>query len=234
MAKTLIEEASSNMRHQSVDAGDFGSWLAQVQASFRGTDGTVVPCGDCRGCCTSSQFIHVCPQETRTIVFIPKNLLVKAPGLEAGHMVLGFSSDGSCPMFLDNMCSIYEHRPKTCCDYDCRVFAAAGLDAGGQEKGQINKRVRAWQFTYSAERDSDTHHAIKAAAKFIQDQRASFPGGRAPIAPGDIAVLAIKVCSVFLAPKVAICAPAEIAAAIIRASREFEMEHATLQRRFKG
>ncbi len=220
-----MEEASSNMRYQSIDAGDFGTWLEQIQASFRGRAETVVPCGTCRGCCTSSQFIHVRPQDTLTLAAIPKNLLVKAPGLAGMNMVLGFSADGSCPMLLNGMCSIYEHRPQTCRDYDCRVFAAAGLDAGGQEKERINTRVRVWRFTYSNERDLDTHHAIKAAARFIQDQRASFPGGRAPIAPGDIAVLAIKVRSVFLASETARYAPAETATAIIRASREFEMTH---------
>ena len=184
-----------------------------------------MPCGACRGCCTSSQFIHVRPQDTRTLAAIPKNLLVKAPGMADGHMVLGFSADGSCPMLLNSACSIYEHRPQTCRDYDCRVFAAAGLDAGGQEKERINTRVRAWRFTYSTERDLVTHNAVKAAARFIQDQRASFPGGRAPIAPGDIAVLAIKVRPVFLAPEAARSAPAETATAIVRASREFEMTH---------
>jgi len=220
-----MEEASLSMRHQSIDAGDFGTWLTQVQRSFSGTEGTVVPCGNCLGCCTSFQFIHVHPHDTRTFSVIPKNLLVKAPGLADGNMVLGFSSDGYCPMLLNNTCSIYENRPQTCLDYDCRVFAAAGLDAGGQEKERINKRVRAWRFTYSTECDLDAHTAIKAAARFIQDQRASFPGGRAPTAPGDIAVLAIKVYSVFLAPKAAIYAPAEIATAIIRASQEFEITH---------
>ena len=220
-----MEEVSSDVRHQNIDAGDFGTWLEQVQASFLGTEGTVVPCGTCRGCCTSSQFIHVRPQDTRTIAAIPKRLLVKAPGMADGNMVLGFSADGSCPMLLNGTCSIYEHRPQTCRDYDCRVFAAAGLDAGGQEKERINTRVRAWRFTYSTERDLDTYHAVKAAARFIQGRRASFPGGRAPIAPGDIAVLAIKVRSIFLAPEAARCAPAETATAIIRASREFEMTH---------
>jgi len=218
-----MEEAPSNVRHQNIDAGDFGAWLEKVQVSFLGTEGTVVPCGACRGCCTSSQFIHVRPRDTRTLAAIPKNLLVKAPGMTDGNMVLGFSADGSCPILLNGTCSIYEHRPQTCRDYDCRVFAAAGLDAGGQEKERINARVRAWRFTYSTERDLAAHDAVKAAARFIQNKRASFPGGRAPIAPGDIAVLAIKVRSVFSAPETARGAPAETATAIIRASREFEI-----------
>jgi uncharacterized protein len=209
--------------HQSIDAGDFGTWLEQTRASFRGSMGAVVPCGACRGCCTSSQFIHVCPQDARTLEAIPHHLLVKAPNSGDRHMVLGFSADGSCPMLLGGVCSIYEDRPQTCRDYDCRVFAAAGLEAGGPEKERIIERVRAWRFGYANERDLDAHHAVGAAARFIQGQRAAFPGGRAPVAPGDIAVLALKVHSVFLAPEVARWAPAEIAAAIVRASREFEV-----------
>lgn len=217
-----MKEASSNENPPTVDAGDFCPWLELVLASFLGADGTVVPCGACRGCCTSSQFIHVRPQETRTLEVIPETLLVKAPGLADGNRVLGFSADGSCPMLLDGTCSIYEHRPQICRDYDCRVFAAAGLDAGGREKEGINKRVRAWRFSYSKGGDLETHHTVKAAAQFIKGQRTAFPGGRAPVAPGDIAVLAIKVRSVFLAPEAARRTPAETAMAVIRASQDFE------------
>lgn len=211
-----------------IDAGDFGLWLAQVRASFQGNAGTEVPCGDCRGCCTASYFIHVRPEDSCTRAVVPKRLLSSAPGLPSGHQLIGFASDGSCPLLQDRMCSIYQHRPQTCRDYDCRVFAAAGIDAGGADKAAINQRVWAWQFSYATEQDVRVHAAVKAAAAFIQTHGASFPGGRVPRAPSDIAVLAIKVHTVFLQPQIQDQAPAATAQAIIVASRAFEASSPTV------
>jgi hypothetical protein len=53
------------------EAGDFSSWLAGMQAAIRGERGSDVPCDGCTACCTSSQFIHVGPDETDTLARIP-------------------------------------------------------------------------------------------------------------------------------------------------------------------
>ena len=39
---------------------------------------------------------------------------------------------GHCAYLDDatNLCLIHDERPRACRDYDCRVFAAAGIDAG--------------------------------------------------------------------------------------------------------
>lgn len=205
-----------------VEAGDFGVWLAQVLASFRGAAGTDVPCGSCRGCCTSSYFIHVRPSDRKTIGAVPRNLLTAAPGLPQDYKLIGFASNGSCALLKNGDCSIYSSRPQTCRDYDCRVFAAAGINAGGADKATINQRVQEWQFSYATDQDQKIHNAIKKAAAFIVKNRAAFPGGRAPVMPSDIAVLAIKVHGVFLMPDMRSQASSEFAVAIIRASREFE------------
>ena len=178
-----------------------------------------VPCGECRGCCTSSLFVHIRPEESRTLAVIPKRLLVRAPGQPRGHKLLGFGEDGSCPMFKDRSCSIYAQRPRTCRDYDCRIFAAAGINAG-EGKDVINERVQAWTFTYESENEKRAHAAVRAAAAFIRDERTSFPGGAAPTSPDQIAVLALKVYEVFLEPR----APTrEAAAAIVEATRQFDV-----------
>lgn len=204
-----------------MDAGAFGAWLAAARASLRGEGpGMEVRCGTCVGCCTSSLFVHIAPDETQTLAVIPARLLVRAPGRPRGHRLLGFAGDGSCPMLMQRACSIYEHRPRTCRDYDCRIFAAAGMDAGGDDKAVINDRVRAWEFNYESEAARRAHAAIRAAASFIRDERQSFPGGAAPTSVAEIAVLALKVYTVFLAapPRTA----AETAAAIVAASRAFD------------
>lgn len=205
-----------------MDAGFFGAWLAAASASLRGEGhGLEVPCGECVGCCTSSLFVHIRPDETATLAVIPARLLVRAPGRPRGHRLLGFAEDGSCPMLKERACSIYAHRPRTCRDYDCRMLAAAGLDAG-DGKDVINERVRAWVFSYESDAARRAHDAIRAAAAFIRDRRESFPGGAAPSAPADIAVLALKVYALFLQPPASIAA--ETAAAIVEASRTFERD----------
>jgi hypothetical protein len=95
-------------------------------------------------------------------------------------------------------CTIYPDRPQTCRDYDCRVFAAAGIAAGGDDKGEINGRVQEWRFRYAGDADVRDHAAVRAAAAFIREARASFPPDRVPTAPTGIAVLALKVYELFL------------------------------------
>ena len=142
--------------------------------------------------------------------------------------MMKYLEDGACPMLRAGKCSIYEHRPQTCRDYDCRIFAAAGIDAGGADKAVINKRVREWRFSYPHDADRRAHAAVLAAAAFIRDKRASFPGGRAPTAPTGIAVLAIKSYSVFLDPD-ASRADAETARQIVNFSREFDAAAKTMR-----
>jgi uncharacterized protein len=153
---------------------------------------------------------------------VPPALLVTAPGTRSGDKVIGVSPDGSCPLLARNNCSIYPDRPQACRDYDCRMFAAAGMAAGGAEKAAINQRIAAWRFRYASENSRRTHDAIRAAAYFLQTRRASFPGGRAPVAAPDIAVLAIKVHRVFLDENVRYGTPTEIARAVVLESQAFD------------
>ena len=45
----------------------FSAWLtATFRADREGAD-MEVPCGDCRGCCTTSYFIHIAPDETAAL-----------------------------------------------------------------------------------------------------------------------------------------------------------------------
>ncbi|MFI5042361.1 MAG: YkgJ family cysteine cluster protein, partial [Acidimicrobiales bacterium] len=99
-------------------AGDFSSWVAEIRVALRGERGSEVPCGGCTACCTSSQFVHIAPDETDTLSHIPAELLFRAPLLPPGHVVLGYDERGRCPMLVDARCSIYEHRPRTCRTYD--------------------------------------------------------------------------------------------------------------------
>jgi len=223
MSSKMSSQASRPAEERAgIDAGSFRDWLNGTRAVLRGSGAVEVPCGDCVGCCTSSYFVHVRPEDAAARAVIPARLLVKAPGQPDGHFVIGFSNDGSCPMLNERRCSIYPQRPRTCRDYDCRIFAAAGIDAGGRDKAVINERVRAWTFTYDDDADRLTHTAVRTAAAFIREHAASFPDRRVPSAPSDIAVLALKAYTVFLDLDDADTSEEKIAAAIVDACRRFD------------
>ncbi|HEY6123122.1 MAG TPA: hypothetical protein VIV63_00610, partial [Steroidobacteraceae bacterium] len=137
-----------------------------------------------------------------------------------GSMLMGFDEQGHCFMFANGNCSIYSHRPETCRTYDCRVFTAAGLNAG-PDKTEINERIAGWRFEYPSARDEREHRAVTAAANFIRQHVIRFPGGRVPSRPSEVAVLAVKTYEVFLDPP---SSDAEIAEAIITTSRDFDRQ----------
>ena len=146
-------------------AGDFSPWLSAMQAAVRGERDADVPCDGCTACCTSSHFVHIEPDETDTLAHIPPPLLFPAPRLPRGHVLLGYDEHGRCPMLVDGRCSIYEHRPRTCRTYDCRIFPAAGVEA---DQPAIAQRARRWRFTYAGPDDRDRHDTVRAAAVAIR------------------------------------------------------------------
>jgi Fe-S-cluster containining protein len=148
----------------------FGSWLDAMQAALRGDADAEVPCGDCTACCTSSQFVHIGPDETDTLAHIPAELLFPAPRMAKGHVLLGYDERGHCPMLVAGRCSIYEHRPRTCRTYDCRVFTATGLDVGADDpsKDPIAERSRRWRFTYPTDDDVRRQAAVHTAVRTVR------------------------------------------------------------------
>ena len=179
-------------------AGRFSAWLRDAVDPAR--PDMDVPCGTCTACCRASYFIHVEPDETETLRHIPKGLLFPAPGRPKGHRVLGFDERGHCPMLTDTGCSIYEHRPRTCRTYDCRVFTAAGLDPGDDGKHDIAARTKRWRFDVESEPGAvNEYQAVRRAAAYLEDRREyCFPDCGAPTTSGQRAALAIKVHGVFL------------------------------------
>jgi uncharacterized protein len=150
-------------------AGDFAAWLSAMQAALHGDADAEVPCGSCTACCTSSQFVPIGPDETDTLAHIPAPLLFPAPRMP-GHVLLGYDQRGHCPMLVDGRCSIYEHRPRTCRTYDCRIFAATGLDVDADDptKDPIAQRVQRWHFTFPAGDDRRRHDAVRTAVRAVR------------------------------------------------------------------
>jgi Fe-S-cluster containining protein len=175
-----------------VDAGDFSVWLAATQRAIRGEGGAEVPCDGCTACCRSSQFVHIGPDERETLAHIPAELVFPAPRMPRGHVVLGYDERGHCPMLVDDRCSIYAHRPRACRVYDCRVFAAAGLELDEPEKREINERVRRWRFRYPTTRDREQRDAVQALAAALRDHPERLPAGVAPTNATQVAVFAVE------------------------------------------
>jgi uncharacterized protein len=155
--------------NRELPAGDFASWLTAMQSALRGETDADVPCGDCSACCTASQFVAIGPDETDTLAHIPKDVLFPAPRRPKGHFVLPYDERGHCPMLVDGRCSIYEHRPRTCRTYDCRIFTATGLevDAESDTKVEIAARTRQWRFTFPADDDRRRRAAVRLAVRSV-------------------------------------------------------------------
>jgi len=155
-----------------IPAGEFSRWLRDAETVVGpGAGGADVPCGTCTACCRSAMFIHVRPDETRTLQRIPRALLSSAPGLPAGHMVMGYTDNGHCPMFRDDRCSIYADRPQACRDYDCRIFAATGVSVDRDQQPEIAARVDAWTFEYESEASREAHRRLRAVAIQLAEKR---------------------------------------------------------------
>lgn len=178
-------------------AGRFSTWLRQTLDAHATGAAVDAPCGDCVACRTSFCFVHKTPSEERTLGCVPHQLLKPAPGAPPGHVVMGHDLKGRCPMPRDGRCSIHEGRPLTCRTYDCRVFAAAGIDA---DRPAITRRARTWVFDVPSDADGRELEAVRAAAAFLRGHAECFVGGPQADNPADVALAAVRVYDVFLKP----------------------------------
>jgi len=178
-------------------AGDFAPWIEEMLGAIRGERASDVPCDGCTACCTSSQFVHIGPDEVDTLAHIPAELLFPAPRMPRGHVLMGYDERGHCPMLVEGQCSIYEHRPTTCRTYDCRVFPATGLEPTDDDKSGIAERAQRWHFSYPTQADGDRQAAVNAAVGFLREHADLLPGGIAT-SETQFAVVAIQAHAMFL------------------------------------
>lgn len=194
---TEAKMKSNKIPLSEIPTESFSSWLEQTKGVLSSDADADVPCAECNVCCRSSLFIHLRPDDTQALAHIPKELLFEAPGLPKGNKLLGYNEEGACPMLVDNRCSIYQYRPKTCRRFDCRVLCATGLsDKGGDSL--ISKQAQRWEFSYSSDTDKQKYLAVKQAVEFLLSHADSFPPGFIPSNNIQQAILAIQVYELFL------------------------------------
>ncbi len=101
---------------------------------------------------------------------------------------MGYDQRGHCPMLGDSGCSIYAHRPRTCRTYDCRIFAATGVevDTDDDTKVAIGLRSRRWRFGFPTEADRAEYETTRAAAASLREREDAPPNAT------GLAVLAIE------------------------------------------
>ena len=201
-----------------VAAGEFGAWLRQMQAVLRGEGGIDVPCGSCRGCCVSGYPVVLRDADAAVTAQVPAQHIALSHGLR----YMTARPDGTCPMLQDGDCSVYALRPQTCRDYDCRVFAAAGLLPGGPQRWVINQRVAQWSFDYADDRQRHVHQAVRDAAAFIQRVAGTALAPQWSAAPTAVAVLALKAWPAFLKADPMARDDTQVATAVAAAVRRFD------------
>lgn len=177
-----------------IDAGPFSAWLDAFGPALRGDVDADVACGGCTACCSSSQFVHIAPDETDALAHIPAQLLFPAPRAPHGHVLLGYDERGRCPMLGDAGCTIYAHRPRTCRTYDCRVFPATGVPT---DKPLVAARAERWRFGHPTARDADDHAAVRAAAAWLRHHGGDLPADAVPTSATQAAVLAVALHGAF-------------------------------------
>lgn len=166
-----------------------------MRAVLRGQQQADVPCDGCVGCCVSSYPIPLRTDDRVALQRVPDAYLQwPLPG--GGLARMGYRADGSCPMLHDQQCTIYNDRPRTCRDYDCRLYAAAGMEPDGP-RPVIQQRVREWRFEFVTDEERAQAEAVRRAAAFIRGNAALFPPTARAHSATAAAVLAVKAWPVF-------------------------------------
>lgn len=174
-----------------LDAGEFSEWVAGMTRALHGSAGTAVPCGDCVGCCSAHWPVALRAQDDAIARALPAHQLVEPNG-SAGLRYMAPREDGTCPMLEARRCRVYPSRPQTCRDFDCRLFAAAGIASAGPHRASMDARIRRWRFRYASDESAAAHAAVRTTADLLVRLTSTPAGARLPRSPVALAGLAFK------------------------------------------
>jgi hypothetical protein len=179
-----------------LDAGRPAPWRTAMEAALDGADAHV-PCAGCTACCRASQFIPVHPDEADALAALPAELLFPMPG-RPDVRLLGYTEEGHCPMLVDDRCTVYEHRPRACRAYDCRVFTATGVAPDAELQPAVAARVGRWRFDVVDADDRAVLAALQAAGRWVEQHGATLAPAVAPVTAVQRALLALELHGAFL------------------------------------
>jgi hypothetical protein len=125
-----------------------------------------VPCNGCVACCYHKK-VDLHPDDTGEHL----DAVVEPDG----SRVLRKREDGACIHLGATGCTVYEHRPRVCRQYDCRVFALVGVsdtyDGGRHSPG--------WMFEMATAKDRILSLAMNMGALPVISQKAGFVSAKA-------------------------------------------------------
>jgi Fe-S-cluster containining protein len=121
--------------------GSATTLLRMWKRADEGTGEVSVPCGSCNACCRAPNMqVALSPEEAARFGGVLGEILDYPPNGEVrwgepldhvphkiGTHYLPKKDDGSCVYLIDDRCSIYETRPQSCRNYDCREGLLSGL-----------------------------------------------------------------------------------------------------------
>lgn len=168
-------------------AVSFSAWLDGTLGTLLRDAPADVPCGECNACCRTFHQIHIRPGEKRARKRLPKEYLTVARGLPPGYLLLGYTEEGACPVLVGGRCTIYGDRPLVCRTYDCRLYAATGVEP---DRAEIAAQVRRWRFDYPEAEDRELQEAVLAAVRFVRRTPSCLPSEAARRQPIRVATLA--------------------------------------------
>ena len=96
-----------------------------------------VPCRPCSACC---HYPGIVVDEKRDLKRLPHLLTERS---SEGELVLQRRPDGACAHLGPHGCTIYDQRSAVCRSFDCRVYAAMGVDGRCDDSHQLPD----WEFT---------------------------------------------------------------------------------------
>lgn len=117
----------SKILSQSKNKINFNQWSIDFIDNLMRGNNNDPQCGSCTACCNASKFIRVSKQETHTLSQIPECFKIESP-FDQGSFLIPFDDKGSCALFQNGQCKIYDARPLACRSFDCRIFAVTQIN----------------------------------------------------------------------------------------------------------
>ena len=157
-------------------AGEFSAWLTAMQAALRGERDADVPCDGCTACCTSSQFVHIEPDETDTLAHIPRPAPVPgSPAARGATCCSATTSTGAARCWSTAGARSTSTGPGRAAPTTAGCSRRRGWTA---DQPAVARRAQRWRFAHPSPTDREQHEAVRAAAVVLRERHPEAPAAR--------------------------------------------------------